>query len=469
MFITECKPHRSSWLWLCAAAIVVMVMCSKGNAQEQVASALTPQVLSSTKTITGWPPLLDRENPYPKSIDGRIIERFTHQSPSQWGYKTPQTNYFYLVHPKKKGRKAPLCVVLHSANRTALDYLGYCFLNRKVVPGDNPSDYGEKIPDDFYGLFLDSNNDEWWGWTNARSDGKKYSKEPTPAENRALDTIEWVAKKYNMDRNRIYLTGVSMGGCGSLAIGMPHGDIFAALRVWVPAGTSYVSCRMGFAPPLSAEAPKGAWSKPIMKAGLPDPPLVFDLSASNDTWSKDQGVLQNMAFDAHLPLVVGWGPFGHTGSYSPVAKYPGCAEALAFPWMEIRKNEAYPVFTRASTDQRPPWSNPPGKTDESGQINGYFRWKSVTDMKSLVAMRLWLEHPEADKAAAIAPDESIADISLRRLQQFKVSYDHSYEWQLIRGKTPVASGTITPDEAGLLTIPRVIITADPTELRVKPK
>jgi len=43
--------------------------------------------------------------------------------------------------------------------------------------------------------------------------------------------------------------------------------------------------------------------------------------------------------------------------------------------MEIRKNEAYPVFTRASTDQRPPWSNPPGKTDESGQINGYFRWK----------------------------------------------------------------------------------------------
>jgi len=226
---------------------------------------------------------------------------------------------------------------------------------------------------------------------------------------------------------------------------------------------------MGFAPPFSAEAPKTPWSGTMMNAGLPDPPLVFDLSASNDTWSEDEGILQNIALDARLPLVVGWGPFGHTGSYSPVAKYPGCAALLALPWMEIRKNEAYPVFTRASTDERPPWSNPPGKTDESGQINGYFRWKCATDMKSEVVMRLWLEHPKPAKAGAIAPDESVADVSLRRLQQFKVSCDHSYEWQLIRGKTPVASGTITPDEAGLLTIPRVIITADPTELRVKHK
>src|SRR5882724_3815559 len=177
--ITERQPHSSSWLG--AAAIVAVVTCSKGNAQEEVASPLTPHAVSSTNTTIGWPPLLDRGNPYPKSIDGRTIERFTHQNPTQWGYQTLQTNYFYLVHPKKKGRNAPLCVVLHSANRTALDYLGYCFLNRKVDPRDNPSDYGEKIPDDFYGLFLDSNNEEWWGWTDARSDVKKYSKEPTPA------------------------------------------------------------------------------------------------------------------------------------------------------------------------------------------------------------------------------------------------------------------------------------------------
>jgi len=84
-------------------------------------------------------------------------------------------------------------------------------------------------------------------------------------------------------------------------------------------------------------------------------------------------------------------------------------------------------------------------------------------------MRLWLEHPKPAKAGAIAPDESVADVSLRRLQQFKVVYDHPYEWQVIHGKRPERSGTIKPDGAGLLTIPRVKITIDSVELHVKPK
>jgi hypothetical protein len=418
-----------------------------------------------------WPPAPDHGNTYTKSLDGRIIERFTHHSRSQWGYKASQQNYFFLVHPKKVQKNAPLCVVLHSANRTAVDFLGYFFLNRKVDPGDNPSDIGEKIPANFYGLFLDSNNDDWWGWSSARGDENKYSKKPTPTESRVLDTVEWVTTKCHIDRNRIYLTGVSMGGCGSLGIGLPHGNVFAAVRVWVPAGTGYVSCRMGFASPPSADAPntqKGAWSRKISRAELPDPPVVVDLSATNDGWSKDQAVLLNAAREGHLPLIVGWGPFGHTGAYSPVAKYPGCAAALAMPWMEIRKNEACPVFTHASSDQRCPWLNKPGESDGSGQINAYFRWKSVTDTPSAFAMRLWLEHPTTDNSPPSTPRESVADITLRRLQEFEVVPDKSYEWELVRGERSVASGVIKPDVAGLLTIPNAIITVAPAELGVKP-
>lgn len=467
-------------------AMVAAVICNGGEAVNNS---------GNSDNTAGWPPLPDRGNTHTKSLDGRIIERFTHQSRSQWGYEISRQNYFFLVHPKKVGANAPLCVVLHSANRSALDYLGYYFLNRKVDPADNPSDTGEKVPADFYTLFLDSNNDEFWGWTTARRDRAQNSKEPTPAEirvlntsgslvnvpgkleptpteNRVLDTIEWVAMKYNIDRNRIYLTGVSMGGCGSLGIGLPHGDVFAAMRVWVPAGTGYVSCRMGFAPPPPADAPKAqkdAWSKAISKAGLPDPPLVVDLSAQNDGWSGDQAVLLNAAREGHLPLIVGWGPFGHTGAYSPVAKYPRCADALALPWMEIRKNEAYPVFTHASSDQRPPWLNKPGEFDESGQINAYFRWKSVTDTPSAFAMRLWLEHPATDNSPPGVPQESVADITLRRLQQFKVVPDKSYAWRLVCGEKSVASGVIEPDAAGLLTIPNATITVAPAELHLKPQ
>ena len=376
------------------------------------------------------------------------------------------------MHPKQEHKNAPLCVVLHSANRTAFDFLGYFFLNRRVDPSEEPKDMGEKVPADFYALFLDSNNDEWWGGSSAHDNPAKYSKEPTPAEARALDTIDWVAKEYGIDRNRIYLTGISMGGCGSLGIGLPHGDVFAAMRVWVPAGMGYASCRMRFGSPPAPDAPqaeKDAWQGRVLSAGLADPPVVVDFSAQNDGWSNDQSVLLNAAREARFPLVVGWGPFGHTGSYSPVAKYPPCAAALALPWMEIRKNEAYPVFTHASSDQRVPWLNKTGECDESGQINGYFRWKAVADAPSAFALRLWLEHPVANQSPPVAPKESVADITLRRLQQFQVTPSKSYRWRLMRDGNPLAEGVIKPDAANLLTVPHATITTMPADLHLNPQ
>lgn len=50
------------------------------------------------------------------------------------------------------------------------------------------------------------------------------------------DTVEWVKANYPVDPDRVYLSGVSMGGCGALGIGMPRGDVFSAVCVWVPAG-----------------------------------------------------------------------------------------------------------------------------------------------------------------------------------------------------------------------------------------
>ena len=411
-----------------------------------LANVVTAQSLFAADSVAGWPPALDRSNTFTQSIDGRIIERFTHESRNSWGYPASQKNYFFLVHPRKMGGQAPLCVVLHSANRTALDFLGFYYLNRKVDPNDNPADIREEIPDDCYTLFLDTNNDEWWGSNSALSDRNKYAKEQTPAESRVLDTVEWVTTKYNLDRNRIYLVGLSMGGCGSLGIGLPHGDVFAAIRVRVPAGTAYAACRMG----VVAELPA-------------DPPLVINLSAQNDPWSKDQDVLLQAACDHRLALIFGWGPFGHVGARSPIARYTGCAAVLAFPWMEIRRNEAYPVFTQAATDQRAPWLHKSGGADESGQINGYFRWKNVADKPAEFAMRLWLDSPVPDTL----PTESTANITLRRLQQFNIAAGRSYAWSLQRDETVVASGAVAADAAGLLTIPGVTIKGAPAVLLLK--
>lgn len=439
----------------------VLISCSLcfvgGDVQAQTGSS------TGNAGAHDWKPVRDDGNLYFKSIDGRLIERFTHVNRDQWGYGASRTNYFFLVHPLKKSSRAPLCVVLHSLNRTAFDYLGYYFLDRKVDPADNPADHAETIPEDAYTLFLDSQgNEEWWGWTTARDDIRKYARQSTPTEKRVVDCIEWVEKSYPIDHNRIYLTGVSMGGCGSLGIGLVHGDIFAAMRVWVPAGTSYAACRTGF---VASDESRGK----AFNSGLPDPPVVVDLSASNDTWSKDQGVLQRMAVDGAFPLILGWGPFGHTGAYSPVAKYPYCNAVLSLPWMEIRKNEAYPVFAAASTDQQPPWMTTSNNAVDTGQINGFFRWQSMTDRPTKFTMRLWLQSPINDQSATIFPEQAIADLTLRRLQHFKVTGGHVYEWNLVRGRAVLASGEIRPDNANLLTIRRVTITRDPVELRLHPK
>ena len=49
-------------------------------------------------------------------------------------------------------------------------------------------------------------------------------------EKRVLSTVEWVVAKFGIDRNRVYLNGISMGGSGSLGIGMIRGGCLCVDR-----------------------------------------------------------------------------------------------------------------------------------------------------------------------------------------------------------------------------------------------
>ena len=434
----------------------------------------------------GWPPSLDTVNPAKRSVNGQTIERYVHGPNITWGYPANAVweypnveetgaaqqnhNSFYVVFPEKPRKNAPLYVVLHSANRTAYDYLGYACLNRKIDQGDRPETVMTKPPDDFYALFLSSTNAEWWGWGQLNKNPENKVNRPSPAELRVLETIGWVVEKYGIDRNRIYLSGVSMGGCGTLGIGMSNGDIFAAIRTIVPAGTNYASFRMGGFAPMPAynasQSERDAWIKRASCHGLPDPPVIVDFSSQSDGWSMTQPALVHAAQAGRLPLVLCWGPFGHTTFAAPMNAYPLCEVALAFPWLEIRRNEAYPVFTNASSDQHSPWLNAPADFDSSGQTNAYFRWKVRQDTPDTFQMQLWIEHPLINNPLTM-PETATADITLRRLQQFKIESGQHYRWQIsLKGKQ-IASGKIMPDDSSLPTIPQVVMTVEPVELSIK--
>lgn len=382
-----------------------------------------------------WPPAPCDAPAGMDKADGRKIDSYHHGDRKEWGYAQKTVFPLFVVHPKTNRQGAPLYVVLHSAGHNAQTSItaGY-----QRSPDGAYNDHGlYHAPDDCYGLY--PQGDAWWG------------KDGTPVEKRVLDTVAWAIAKYKIDPNRVYLAGISMGGSGSLGIGMRHGEVFASEMVWVPAGTEHVARSMFFGAKTPADA------------AIADPPVLLNMSAQNDGWSKGQDVLIKGVAEKKFAMVLGWGPIGHTGDTRLYVK--NCGEVMAMPWLEIRKDAAYPVFLGASSDQKPPWLHPKD-ADERGQLNAFFRWKNVKDEPADFAMRLWIEQPPKTEPAHPMPKESVADVTFRRLQKFKVPAGKSCVWELIRDGKSVAGGEIQPDAEGLLTIPKVTVTGAVTEVRL---
>jgi hypothetical protein len=390
---------------------------------------------------------------------GRMAVLYEHDCPKSWGPEESGRQAFWVVLPKTpKSTPGPLLVYLHSAGvfgEAGCGEMQHCL------------HWTEAGGAEFTGLTPNSPVNAphgWWGYNSVKSDRAKYQHQETPVERRVLATIEWVVQKYHIDRNRIYLCGISMGGCGTLGIGLCHGDVFAATLAGVPAGADYAACRMHFPPPPAASASPAEREKYLVAvsgAGLPDAPPLVDFSSQQDTWSSDQPQLLRAMHDGRHAVVFAWGPWGHINHYEATDR-----AAYEFPWLRIRKDEAYPVFTDASTDQHYPGCNPP-HPDVNGQINAYFRWKAVEDTAGRFAIELRLVHKSELTAPSHIPAESVADVTLRRLQKFKVQPKQRYRWTF--GAGPHAqSGVVEADAAGLLVFKRLAIRGEPAQLCVQP-
>ena len=394
-----------------------------------------------------WPPTKDLSekgkglnNP---TASGRKLEIFQHGVKPEWGYKVPQRDTFVVIHPRQSGKQAKLYVVLHSAGHDVIS----CVQCTRTV--GNHDIYHS--PDDFYALYLDcraNRGDWWWGGMHRRDARLKKmnsGSDPAPVEKRSIDTVKWVIEKYSIDKNRVYLCGNSMGGSGTLGIGMRYGDIFAAIKANVPAGIEHVSHRMSFPP---QPAPKDA--------GFPDPPVVIDYSAQNDGWSAGHDLFAGAMNERRYALFFYWGPFGHANNHSRISKVNDLINS--FDWLEVRKNESYPVFTNSSTNDKLPW---PGdvKNKASGQINAFFRWKNLNDTADKLEISLFLLTPQLLETTFDIPGSSTADVSLRRIQNLQIKPGETFKWSFGKAKGEGRAG-----EDGLLSIAGLKITARATTL-----
>ena len=164
--------------------------------------------------------------------------------------------------------------------------------------------------------------------------------------------------------------------------------------------------------------------------------------------------------DRKYSLIQYWGPFGHANNLAQILKANDLVDS--FDWLGVRKNELYPVFTNASTNDPLPW--PDRLADKkAGQVNAFFRWKAVSDTPAAAETQLFLLEAADLKTSFAVPAEATADVSLRRLQKLRVAPGAAVRWAF-----GAANGEAKADATGCVTVPRLKITAAPTTLTVRP-
>lgn len=110
---------------------------------------------------------------------------------------------YLLDYPEESVEKVPLIVFLHGAGERGAD------LN--LVKMHGPFSYKNLIAEPVAILAPQCPANEWWD-TFA-----------------IYQLVLEIKKKYKIDENRIYLTGLSMGGWGTLKLAMEHPELFAAV------------------------------------------------------------------------------------------------------------------------------------------------------------------------------------------------------------------------------------------------
>ena len=322
------------------------------------------------------------------------------------------------------------------------------------------------------------------GYKGVITDLEYLHRGESACEKRVMDSIEWVVRKFKIDRNRIYLGGNSMGGEGTLALGLPHGDVFAAIHANVPATIWAASVRMGFIDKDGKDVADADYVAPKY-----DPPVCWDWSGSDDAWSRDHDVMYRNMAKRRFFYMGFWGDYGHCGSFSAAQKKNDLVGT--FDFTQIVKNEAYPVFANASTDNSLPWPQDSyvdgdrgvGKiivdeqgheittggliirkgSDIAGQVNGWFRWNVKTDSAEKFEIDLKIgNETEIPSAQFARPSVSYVDVTPRRLQNFKPTTG-KVKWTF-GGYSGVTA--IDPN-LGVYTITQIPVTQTPLTLKLE--
>ncbi|OGJ91962.1 MAG: hypothetical protein A2350_02915 [Candidatus Raymondbacteria bacterium RifOxyB12_full_50_8] len=286
--------------------------------------------------------------------------------------------------------------------------------------------------------------------------------------------------RLSIDTNRIYISGGSMGGSGTLIAGFHNPDVWAAIRPNI-AIVNYDDY-YGYYASYPNSYFDGLYGKKNLNLTARNGINIYNWM--DVTWIAEQNISKDYPpiVNTHGSQDAGMHMRMHRHLYKACAKsrhavwgkwYNGGHQAYNFDeidFLRFKKNELYPVLTNASQDDnygqfsadtsdKPIISGNFVDADSAGMMNAYIDWTSsmhdmglpdddLIDSQDSIAITLISGRPN-----------TAVDITPRRIQYFPVVAGRDYSWRNVdvaAGNT-VASGTVAADEYGLVTIPQFAV------------
>ncbi len=288
---------------------------------------------------------------------------------------------------------------------------------------------------------------QWFGYVAQPRTGEGRFAYPY-TERRLLFMIHWAIEAYQVDPNRVYAIGGSMGAWGSVLFGFRRPELFAAVYPDRPRFRQRtLSSVVG---PISEEdrVPSGEpWREhhdtvPFVRSHPGDLPFLAWNCGRRDgfaTWQEQVDMVDALTAMRH-GFAFAWNDGDHSsGSRSrlPVRMW--------YPQSRFARDASYPALTHSSIDDDP-GDGDPGDGDLEGGINLGFDWIVVEDSEGRWILEL---------SNALVTGAMTVDVTPRRLQRFSPRAGETYAYTISRDGVELSSGAVVADPNGLVTLEAV--------------
>ncbi len=342
----------------------------------------------------------------------------------------------------------------------------------------------------------DPNLTYWWGYSERLPQASALEGAVPPyTARRVLALLEWVLRTWpGADPERVFVEGDSMGGAGSLTLGLLYARHFAGVhathaqtvaRAHRPWRLAQLSGLWGMPEEEVPDADGlGVWSRLDLTRALRDEPEARSQFLLLEH-GKDDPVIHFGAVVTRSPLtgasfyetlqqqrlghMAVWDEGGHTEVDPWLGKrwWDRGWNPRTDPHTFLRRDLAFPAFSRSSWDGDPgsggngakPWSDDsgyagdpkvPGDTgwdgDVAGMLNRSLRWDSnrLVDSHGRFVLPLRSVHGPG------VTDSPVVDVTPRRVQRFRCLPGERIRWSFGGMR-----GTVTAASDGSVTVPRL--------------